>query len=84
MPELKGVPNVSERFGVDQLEQTVNGVLHKTRDTTCSMVWDLQLKRNTEVGFINGYWQRRGRELGIATPVNDMLSELVTYREKRF
>lgn len=81
MPELEGVRELPERFSVDSLERTVNGVLQKTRDTTCSMVWDLEHNRLTEVGFINGYWQWRGKELGIATPVNDMLVELITLRE---
>ena len=38
MPELEGAPGLLERFSIETLEHTVNGVLHKTRDTTCSMV----------------------------------------------
>lgn len=83
MPELEGIRELPERLSVESLERTVNGVLHNTRDTTCSMVWDLKHNRNTEVGFIKGYWQRRGKGLEIATPVNSMLLELITLRETR-
>lgn len=55
MPELEGIRELPERFSVESLERTVNGVLHNTRDTTCSTGCDLKHNRNTEVGFINGY-----------------------------
>lgn len=34
------VPEVAERILVDRLEDTVSGVISKTAETTCSMVWD--------------------------------------------
>ncbi|KAE8145965.1 ketopantoate reductase PanE/ApbA-domain-containing protein [Aspergillus avenaceus] len=80
LPELRGVSGVRERFAVDRLEDTVEGILVKTAETTCSMVWDLRAARETEVRFINGYWVRRGREVGISTPVNEGLVEEVLGR----
>ena len=47
------------------------------------MVWDLRAGRKTEVRFINGYWVRRGREVGVRTPVNEYLVEEVTKRSRR-
>ncbi len=42
-----------------------------------SMWQDIERGRPTEVDHINGYVARRGAELGVATPVNGMLTVLV-------
>ncbi len=42
-----------------------------------SMWQDIERKRPTEVDFLNGFVVRRGAQLGVATPVNDMLTVLV-------
>ncbi|KAK1138548.1 2-dehydropantoate 2-reductase (Ketopantoate reductase) (KPA reductase) (KPR) [Aspergillus melleus] len=75
LPELADVPGVAERFSVQKLEETVNGILTKTYNTTSSMVWDLRAGRETEVRFINGSWSRMGRTVGVETPVNDSTYE---------
>ncbi|GIJ87967.1 hypothetical protein Asppvi_006883 [Aspergillus pseudoviridinutans] len=80
LPELRNVPNVRERFSVDRLEGTVNDILVKTAKTTCSMVWDLRTGRETEIRFINGYWVRRGKEVGVPTPINERLMEDILQR----
>ncbi|KAL4799507.1 ketopantoate reductase PanE/ApbA C terminal-domain-containing protein [Aspergillus venezuelensis] len=66
LPEFQGVPGVCERFAPHRLEETVLGILERTRWTVCSMVVDVRKGRETEVKFINGYWVRRGREVGVA------------------
>ncbi|OJJ96011.1 hypothetical protein ASPACDRAFT_1859780 [Aspergillus aculeatus ATCC 16872] len=48
LPELTGVEGVAARFALDRLEDTVNTVLERTRETTCSMVVDLRGGRETE------------------------------------
>lgn len=73
LPELKDLPNVAERFSPAALESTVMAIIDRTRETTCSMVWDLRAGRQTEIRYINGFWSRKGRELGIPTPINDDL-----------
>lgn len=80
LPELAGVPGVRERFCVERLESTVNGILERTRETTCSMVVDLRGRRETEVRYINGYWVRRGREVGVSVAVNEGLMREVSKR----
>ncbi|KAL4999858.1 ketopantoate reductase PanE/ApbA-domain-containing protein [Aspergillus recurvatus] len=80
LPELRGVQGLEERFSVARLEHTVNGILERTRETTCSMVVDLRNKRKTEVNFINGYWVRRGRELGVSVAVHESLMAQVLER----
>ncbi|CAG7929448.1 unnamed protein product [Penicillium olsonii] len=82
LPELRHVENLRERFAVDRLETTVNAIIEKTFHTTCSMVWDLRAGRETEIEFINGYWVKRGRELGVPTPINVELVEKVTRRNR--
>ncbi|KAL6351924.1 hypothetical protein LRP88_14736 [Fusarium phalaenopsidis] len=81
LPELRGVPGVLERFSVDRLEATVNGIIHKTAETTCSMVVDLRRGQKTEIEFINRYWCRRGREVGVPTPINDDLVRQILHRQ---
>lgn len=70
LPELRGVPGVAKRFSPGTLGSTVTDVFDQNRETTVSMVWDMRAHRGTEIRYINGYWSRRGRELGIPTPIN--------------
>lgn len=82
LPELQGVEGIKERFSVERLEETVEGIIEKTRETTCSMVWDFRGERKTEVSFINGYWMKRGREVGVVTPVNAELVRSIEEKER--
>ncbi|KAG9192186.1 2-dehydropantoate 2-reductase [Alternaria panax] len=77
LPELQGVERVKERFSAKALHSTVMDIIEKNRATTVSMVWDMRNKRETEIRYINGYWARRGREVGVKTPLNDELVERV-------
>ena len=77
LPELQGVTGVRERFSSKRLDETVMRVIVQNRSTTCSMVWDMRAGRETEIRYINGYWARRGRELGVGTPLNDEIVEKI-------
>ncbi|CAN9094996.1 unnamed protein product [Alternaria alternata] len=77
LPELQGVEGVKERFSAKSLHHTVMDIIKKNRATTVSMVWDMRNRRETEIRYINGYWARRGREVGVRTPLNDELVERV-------
>ena len=61
----------------ETLRQRIEDVARKTAHNTSSMRADVLRGRTTEIDFINGYLVRRGKELGIATPVNQMLTEQV-------
>jgi len=50
--------------------------------TVSSTAQDIALGRKTEIDSLNGYVARRGRELGVATPVNETLRALVKLREE--
>ena len=51
-------------------------------EATSSMAQDLARGRPTEIDSLNGYVSRRGKELGIPTPVNSTLHALVKLLEK--
>lgn len=46
-----------------------------------SMLQDLEKGRSTEIGFINGIVSDKGREVGVPTPFNDKVVELVKEAE---
>jgi 2-dehydropantoate 2-reductase len=53
------------------------------RDIHTSMYDDWRAGRPTEIDYLNGYIVRKGRELGIPTPVNEALTALIkTITEK--
>lgn len=55
----------------------VLSVAHATAGNHSSMLQDVLRGSPTEIGMINGAVARAGRELGVPTPVNDLLSSLV-------
>jgi 2-dehydropantoate 2-reductase len=46
-------------------------------DHKASMLQDVEARRATEIDFLNGGIARFGRELGVATPLNDALTALI-------
>ena len=50
--------------------------------TTSSTAQDIARGKRTEIDSLNGYVVRKGRELGIATPVNQTLHALVKLLEE--
>ncbi|WP_305966251.1 ketopantoate reductase family protein [Marinobacter salsuginis] len=59
------------------LRERIEQVARNTAGNTSSMRADVQRRRRTEIDFINGYVAKLGKELGIETPVNQMLTERV-------
>lgn len=51
-------------------------------NATSSTAQDIGRGKRTEIDFLNGYVVRRGREMGIATPVNQTLHALVKLLEE--
>ncbi len=60
----------------DAMEQHI-GLTMQAGEVKTSMWQDIEYGRPTEIEAMNGYVAVMGIELGIATPVNDMLSSLV-------
>jgi len=64
--------------------QKVESVCKATAANLSSMLQDVAGKKRTEIDFINGAIVRQGKSLGIATPVNDVLTQLVKTIEKSY
>jgi 2-dehydropantoate 2-reductase len=52
------------------------------KNATSSTAQDIARGKRTEIDSLNGYVVRRGKELGIATPVNQTLHALVKLLEE--
>ncbi|MCK0164759.1 ketopantoate reductase family protein [Marinobacter sp. S6332] len=59
------------------LRERIEKVARNTAGNTSSMRADVIARRKTEINFINGYLVQCGKRHGIATPVNQMLTERV-------
>ncbi len=55
----------------------VEAVCQATAANISSMLQDVQKKKHTEIDFINGVIVRQAQSLGLAAPVNTMLTNLV-------
>ena len=75
--EAAGVPPA-----VEDHYQHARRVMEMTRPNISSMLQDIRAGRRTEIESINGAVARLGKELGIATPVNNWLTAMVQHREK--
>jgi len=58
-------------------QAAVRSVLERTAGNRNSMLQDRERGRRTEIEFINGAIVRHGRELGIETPWNEMIVEIM-------
>lgn len=64
--------------------QKVESVCKNTANNISSMLQDVLQKHKTEIDFINGAIARQGKQLGIATPVNETLTYLVKAIESSY
>lgn len=75
--EAAGVPRT-----VDDYYHHARRVMEMTRSNVSSMLQDIRAGRRTEIDSINGAVARLGKELGVATPINNWLTALIEHREK--
>lgn len=64
--------------------QKVESVCKATATNISSMLQDILNKKRTEIDFINGAVVRQGKALGIPTPVNEVLTNLVKTIESSY
>jgi 2-dehydropantoate 2-reductase len=72
----EGVP-----IGDDEAIALWRSLAQLTASNRSSMLQDVRSGRPTEIDWINGEIVRRGRRLGVATPVNEALLQLVEVAE---
>lgn len=65
------------KLAYDDPIQKVESVCKATATNVSSMLQDVLNRKRTEIDFINGAIVRQGRSLGIPTPVNSVLTNLV-------
>ncbi len=65
------------KLAYDDPIQKVESVCKATAANVSSMLQDVLNKKRTEIDFINGAILRQGKAMGIATPINEVLTNLV-------
>lgn len=65
------------KLSYDDPIQKVEGVAKATGANISSMLQDVHNRKRTEIDFINGAIVRQGKSLGIPTPVNEVLTNIV-------
>jgi 2-dehydropantoate 2-reductase len=79
-PKNVTLPTLPKCLTPECLEEEVVRVTHLTKNNVSSMLQDVRRGKTTEIDYINGYLVNLGRELGIRTPVNSVLCDLIKMR----
>lgn len=72
------------KIAYDDPIQKVEGVAKATGGNVSSMLQDIRKKRRTEIDFINGAIARHAKALGIPTPANEVLTNLIKTIESSY
>ncbi len=82
--EVAAVAMAAQRVPLDiQMPERVVKWSQELRDIHTSMYDDWQAGRPTEIDELNGYIVKRGKELGVPIPMNEMLTALIKGMTKR-
>lgn len=65
----------------EDLQREVSRVIQRTSLNYSSMLVDTWKGRETEIEHLNGYLRRMGRQYNIPTPTNDLLYNLIKFKE---
>ncbi len=60
----------------------VKSIAKATGENKSSMLQDILKGRKTEIDFINGAITHKGKEVGVATPYNELITRLIKAKEK--
>ncbi|MDD5423124.1 MAG: ketopantoate reductase C-terminal domain-containing protein, partial [Candidatus Omnitrophica bacterium] len=81
---VKIVKRKRVKLAYDDPIQKVESVCKATAFNVSSMLQDVLNRKRTEIDFINGAIVRQGKALGIPTPVNDVLTNIIKTLEKSY
>lgn len=83
LPELTNSSKVVEHCGLDALrKKTLNRLVEKGVSQS-QMLSRVRAGQWVDIDYLNGYFVRRGKELGIRTPQNEMVVDVVKARIER-
>lgn len=77
LPELQGVPGIGDRFSTERLRRLVTNQCALLAEMTTAMGTDIARRRPTEIEYFNGWFVRRGEDLGIKCVLNYMMMQLI-------
>ena len=72
---------VGMNFDFDKEFENVMHVASVTGENICSMLADVRNKRRTEVDRINGAAVSEGAKVGVAAPLNELITNLIHAKE---
>jgi 2-dehydropantoate 2-reductase len=65
-----------------QTREFILMVMEKTKNNKCSMLQDIERGRKTEIDYMNGFIVRESRRLGLKSPVNAAIADLIRHLER--
>ena len=68
---------VRNKADFDNASKLLDFAFANHRPTKPSMWQDIEKGRKTEVDFVNGYVVRKGKEVGLKTPANEMVTKII-------
>ncbi|KAL7421334.1 2-dehydropantoate 2-reductase (Ketopantoate reductase) (KPA reductase) (KPR) [Cryptotrichosporon argae] len=73
-------PDVVALFAPSAIARRVTALAAATSANTSSMATDIKTGNPTEIDYVNGFVVGLGRQLGVSTPLNQMLRQMVKFR----
>jgi 2-dehydropantoate 2-reductase len=79
--EVEGVQpsifTIHNRSDFDAVSKLMEYGFRNSREIYPSMLQDIEKGRKTEVEFVNGYVVKKGAEVGIKTPANELVTKII-------
>ncbi|KAK2808167.1 hypothetical protein FQN50_004908 [Emmonsiellopsis sp. PD_5] len=82
LPELQGIPGIRSRFAPDRLRTLAVSVTANSGKRINPMLADVRYRQKTDIEYFNGYFVKKGEELGIKCALNYMMIQLVLAKQK--
>lgn len=77
LPELNTLDGIDRSFNAKKLEAICVSAIAKTGKAQSHMLQSVRAGKRTNIDFYNGYIVRRGAQLGIPCPRNEMIMSMV-------
>ncbi|KAI9297026.1 2-dehydropantoate 2-reductase [Neoconidiobolus thromboides FSU 785] len=79
-------PTISDPILLDKekLFESICNVITKVKDNRCSMLQDLEDKRQTEIDYINQFIVNQGEKYGVQTNANQLIVKLIKNKEMEY